>query len=364
MVVDLAKLGWAPPRSVSNREFFKDFTLAKLLALDENTRVVFLSEDTIAVYHTKQEGKNWLSAPRAMQSFFIRAKDGSLISTQRWPVGLRKSMDGMVDSEARLIPLYGGLFLVFANGTITLYGPKLDLLKQKKLEPAASSDSWSVQSTDNGKGIFVRHESLSKRLVTYSWLDSDTLEVEYQLPPYPWQYTYRGFPMQGAVRASGSAVFGGLGSGIQMIDRDQRVKTICGDPLCQETGALHVLSSRYMGWSGRSGIGMIDIEQGGLTWSKSAAPQYRHNVFEFSEMQSAMSGTKFAMWVVANRKASFDEVEIKPVTILVYDFARLEDSPAVIRMKSVRSDWDFALSPNGTKLALFDGATVQIYSLG
>jgi hypothetical protein len=362
VVVELAKFGWAPPPNVSNRAIFKDFTLAKLFAMDRNTRLVFLSEEVIAVYHTKEEGKDWRTVPRIMEAFFIRAKDGSLVSTQRWAGSVRKSMDEHVDSEARLIPLHDGRFLVFANGIITLYGPNLELLKQKQLEPLPSTDFWSAQSVADGREIFLRRESISKRLVTYSWLASDTLEAIYQLPSYPWQYTYRGFPMQDAVRASENAIFG-RGSGIQMIDRDQRVKTICEDPLCKESGALHVLSSRYIGWSGRTGIGIVDAERGGFSWAKLMQPQYRSQAFQFGEMRSAMSGTKFALWVTANKKVFFDEVEIKPITFLVYDLAKPNNHPAAIRMKGVRPDWDFSLSPNGTKLALFDGAKVQIYSL-
>ena len=41
--VELKKYGWIPPKSVSNKKFFKDFILAKLEALDENTRVPFIS---------------------------------------------------------------------------------------------------------------------------------------------------------------------------------------------------------------------------------------------------------------------------------------------------------------------------------
>src|ERR1700686_2869320 len=71
IVIDLARFGWTPPHFESNREFFKDFTLAKMFALDLNTRVIYLAEELVVAYHTKQEGKDWRTAPRRMEAFFI-----------------------------------------------------------------------------------------------------------------------------------------------------------------------------------------------------------------------------------------------------------------------------------------------------
>jgi hypothetical protein len=103
-VVDLRTLGWVPPPHVSDREFFKDMSLGKLEALDENTRILFLTEDVIVVYHTKQEGRDWRTSPRFLEAFFIQAKDGGLLSIETWPVSPRKAYDDRRDSEARLIP--------------------------------------------------------------------------------------------------------------------------------------------------------------------------------------------------------------------------------------------------------------------
>lgn len=96
IVVDLAQFGWAPPRDISNREFFKDFTLAKLFALDENTKVVFLDEEVVINYHTKQDGRDWRTTPRFIEAFFVSSKDGRLLATQRWPTGLRTSTTALI----------------------------------------------------------------------------------------------------------------------------------------------------------------------------------------------------------------------------------------------------------------------------
>jgi hypothetical protein len=360
VVVDLAKVGWTPPKYESNRAFFKDYSVAKLESVDINTRIFFLSEDVVVVYHTKQEGKDWSTSPRSLEAFFIQTKDGSLISAKTWPVSLRRSGNDLRDSEARILPLFDSHFLVFANGAMSLYAGNLEMQKQKKLEPASPADFWSAQSVGNGREIFLRHESISKRLVTYSWLAPDTLEADYQLPPYPWQYEYRGFPIQGTVLASESGVF----AGIRMIDRDQRVKTICDESLCRESESFRVLSSRYLGCAGKSGIGVIDIDRDRLIWSRPVQAPSDHGVFDFGEMRSDSSGTKLALWVIATKKRFFDGIEIKNSPILlVYDRSGPKGHPLAIPIKPVEGQWDYAISPSGKQLALFNGAKVQIYSL-
>jgi hypothetical protein len=356
VVVDLAKLGWTSPPAESNRAFFKDFALAKLFALDSKTRVFFLNEDLIVIYHTKQEGNDPRATSRFMEAFFIRTRDGSLVSKKKWSVSARKSLDDLLDSEARLIPLRNGRFLAVANGVMSLYNPDLEILKQKKLEP---TDFWAAQSVVEGNEIFLRRESTSGH-VTYSWLDSDTLEVKYEVPGYQSQ----DFSARQRVYAGENFVVAASRSGMRTIDRDGQVRTICEDVLCRENGFLRVLSPHYMGWSGRSGIGIIDIERGGLVWSKTTQLQHGREEFQFGEMRSAMSGTKFDVWVTANKNALFAGVQVKPVpTILVYDFANLKERPTVFGVNLVGVTWDTALSPSGRKLALIDGTKVQIFSL-
>lgn len=357
VVVELTKMGWASPRAESNRAFFKDITPDKLFALDNNTRVVFLSEDVIVVYHTKREGRDWRTASRSMETFFVRTKDGSLLSTRSWPVGLRKSQDDLIDSEARFVPIGNGNFGVLTSGVMKLYDSNVELLREKKLEPSGPNDFWSAQNVPDGKEIFLRHASTSSG-VEYLWLAADTLEVEHKVAGYQG----RDYSIGGAI-ATRDAVFERSRLGIRMIDRDQRSKVICDDPLCRETGSFQMLPSPSLGWSGMSGIGIVDIVRGGLVWSKCVQPQSRGDAFEFGRMRSAISGTKFAVWVSASRRAMFDEVEISSLTILVYDIANLKNRPSVLHVRATKSDWDFALSPNGTKLAFFNGANVKIFSL-
>jgi len=326
------------------------------MAVDYGTRVVFLDEDVMVVYYTRQEGKDLLTAPRFIEAFFIRASDGSLLTTRRWSTTLRKSNNDLFDSESRLIPLHDGRFLVFANGVMTTYGPNVELLIQKKLQP--STGMWSAQRVADGKGVFLRHQSTSGQ-VTYFWLASDTLEERYQTPGYKSPE----FGANEGLTAAGDSVLATSRSGIRAIDRDQKVRTICDDSLCRQDGLLQALSSPYVGWSTRNGIGIINAEQGGLVWSRTVPAPMHHENFQFGEIQSATSGTEFAVWATAIREARFDGIKVgSQPTILVYDAARLKEEPTAFRLKPRRPDWGLALSPSGGKLALFDGETVQVFT--
>jgi hypothetical protein len=79
--VELKKYGWTPAKSESDKKFFKDFSLTKLEAMDYNTRILFISNDELVVYHTKQAGQDYRTATRQVEAFFFRSQDGSLIQT-------------------------------------------------------------------------------------------------------------------------------------------------------------------------------------------------------------------------------------------------------------------------------------------
>ena len=354
IVIDLARFGWTPPHFESNRDFFKDFSLAKMFAVDGNTNVIYLAEELVVAYHSKQDGKDWRS-PRRMEVFFINTKDGSLLATKNWLTRPRTSIDERYDSEARIIALHDGHFLVFANGVLMLYNAKLELLKQQELRPYTQNDIWSMQAVPGGRAVFLQHASTSGQ-VTYLWLSSDTLEVQYQMSGC------RVDDSVGSVSAAQEAVFIRSRSGIRKCDRDQHLSTVSNILLDRGAGDIRMLSSQYLGVSADSGIGVIDVDHG-VVWVKATNRKYRRNYFMFGEMRPAMSGTRFAVWVAAYHKALFDDVEIKAdPTILVYDIANPK-SPISILFKPVSGEWDFSFSPKGEKLAIFSAGRVQSFSL-
>jgi len=69
------------------------------------------------------------------------------------------------------------------------------------------------------------------------------------------------------------------------------------------------------------------------------------------------------VWVTSSPKGSFDGVKIKnSPTLLVYDVVGLVRR-SVISIKEEYGQWDVAFSPDGAKLAVFDGVRLKIYGL-
>lgn len=353
--VALKKYGWIPPKSVSNKKFFKDFTLAKLEGLDQNTRVLFISNDELVVYHTKQEGENYRTATREVEAFFVNAQDGSLLQTKLWPVQMRKSEIDLRDSEARLVPLQGDRFLILANGTVMIYDHDLNLINQEILEPSSSTGPWSVQVVAGGAQVFLRHEP--GRAVTYEWRASDTLQLLRKTPGYRDPH----FHPQACVTAGENAVFTGGRSGIEMITPDQQMKIICDDPFCRGDGHLQVLASRYIVFAGRTGIGVIDQDHG-LVWSKTIGPELKPNDVQFADAFSSISSTRFGVWMTSYRKTLFDGVKVHQAPVLlIYDAT----NPKLLWSIPIKQygEFDIALSPDEKHVAIFSGASLRLYMI-
>jgi hypothetical protein len=360
--IELRNYGWTAPKPPSNSAFFKDFSLTKLEGLDENTRVLFVDDDVIVVYHTKQRGKDWRTASRQIEAFFISARDGSLLSRKEWPTAVRGSESDLQDSEGRLIPLSNGRFVVFANHAMMLYDSNRELVRQKTLESSASSDLWSAQPVAGGRKIFLRHQSSPKQQTTYYWLASDTLLPVSQMPGF------RGQNFSATATAGEDFVLmvlgfsdAGITTGIGKIELDGSAKVICSDQFCREGGSV-VVSSHCIAVSGRRGIGVVDPQQG-LIWSKRIPPVSNLNGFQFGHIRSAISGDRFAVWVTASPEVVYDSVKIhSSPTLLIYDCEGSRHPPTV-QIEPANGGFDFALSPDGRELAIFDGARIKLYEV-
>jgi hypothetical protein len=238
-----------------------------------------------------------------------------------------------------------------------IYDRNLNLINQEKLEPPSSTGPWSVQSVAGGTQIFLRHEPGLQ--VTYEWRASDTLQVLRKTPGY----RDRLFHPQAVVNAGENAVFTGGRSGIEMITPDQQMKIICDDPFCRDDGGLHVLSSRYIVFAGRRGIGVIDPDHG-LIWSKTIGRDRNLNrdPFQFGGIVSSISGTRFGFWMTSYRKTLFDGVKVhqSPV-LLIYD-ATNPKLPCSIPMK-LYGDFNIALSPDEKHVAIFNDANLTLYAI-
>lgn len=358
---ELKSYGWRAPKAESNKGFFRDFSIPKLEALDQNTKISFINDDIVVAYHTRQEGQDWHTASRHLEAFFINAKDGRLLSTKDWLIAVRGSGSDLRDSEGRLIPVNSGRFIVFANRTMKLYGADLELIKQQELKPSTPGDLWSAQSLPTGQTIFLRHQSSSEQRTEYFWLAPDTLI------PLSQMAGPRGPDFSVVATAGGDFVLGvfafsspGITTGLGKTSSDGSRKVICSDQLCREDHTLTMVSPRCVAISGRRGIGVVDTDLG-LLWSKQIPSQANPNDFQFGAIQAAMSANKFATWITAHNKTQFDGVPLNHTpTLVLYDG---ESGKVVftVPIKPGIGNFDFALSPTGGQVAIFDGARISLY---
>jgi hypothetical protein len=242
-----------------------------------------------------------------------------------------------------------------------VYGSNLELLGQKKLEPSTSGNLWSAQSVAGGDKIFLRHQSSSDQQTTYYWLSSDTLL------PLSQMAGFHGLNFSVATTAGDDFIltdleFAGISTGVGKVAPDGTKKIICSEQICREYGIDAMVSSRCLAVSGRRGISVLDPQKG-LLWSKLIPAASNPNDFQFGDIQYAISGNRFAVWVTAHRKTLFDSVEVHSLpTLFVYDCEGSKHLPS-LKIKSVNGDFDFALSPDGGELAVFDGARVKVYAV-
>ncbi len=356
--VELKTYGWKPAKTQPNRAFFKGGDLEKLEAIDDNTHLVFLSDSRIAVFHTKTEGVDWQTAPRELEAFFVNASDGTLAGKKQWSTILRGSESGLIDSESRLFPLTSGRFLAVASRTMLLYDENSKLLNQKRLEPSGSGDLWSVQVVDDGRKIFLRHQSAVKQQTSYQWLDGDALRPFAEMPGPS------GLNFSAVVRAGNNFILTALplpSRGITEVNLDGSTKLTCSEPICRDDHA-EAVSSKSVIISGRRGIGVVDLDRG-LLWSRENPVAPSLNEFQFGDISTASSADMFSVWITSTGKRKFDGVSVSQIpTIFVY---RVGTGKLVftIPLKAKSGHFDFALSPDGRSLAVFDGAAASVYSI-
>lgn len=355
--VDLRNYGWRGPITESNREFFRDFTIEKLASVDIRTKLLFASNDVLVAYHSKVDGRDWRTAKRSLEGFFLNVGDGSLLARRQWPSVLRK--DGSdAESEARMVALQNGKVLVISDGVLMLYSDHLQLIGEHKLVPFGSRDMWGVSRVAEGHEIFLRHERLGTRSISYQWVDADTFKPLVEMT---------GDLMWGrGMNAVADGVLDSSERGIFLRVPLSPERKVCDVPFCRVTGtgSETVILPQLVGLVRGNGIGVLDVAHG-LLWSDVVDPKNDYHGLEFGEIYPSLSGNRFAVWVTADRRYVFNSVTLQKApspNVLVFDTVKPQHVFATtIRAKT--SEWAFALSPDGTKLAIFDGVTIALYRI-
>ena len=355
--VSLTKYGFSPVKGVSNRVFFRDFSVAKLMAFDPGLKLVFISEGVLVAYSTLQKGSDWRTASRQLEAYFIRTSDGTLLAKKTWPSAIRKD-ESNADTESRIIALRHGRFLVDANGTLMLYDSGLSLIREEKLKPFGPTEIWGIQSVSEGREIFLRHETSlcpdrDRCAVKYEGRDAESfLRIDSAV----------GDVFQGrAVRGSGDGVFVGWSSNTNAVfEPNKTPRKLCDEWPCSQVIVdaslphnLAVISSFF------DGVGVVDLQRG-LLWFDGPSMGKAHNLL-FGAVETAIEGNRFAMWVSATKKGVFDSVMVRSSVLFVFD----GDNPKhVFAMPEHLGGGLFAISPSGRELATGEGESqLHLYNI-
>jgi hypothetical protein len=355
--VSLAKHGWTPQESESNRVFFRDMSIGKLMALDLGIKLVFVSSDVLVAYSTVKTGQNWRTASRRLQAYFIRVSDGSLIKVQQWTSTIRKD-PSIADTESRIIPLTDGRFLVQANGTVMLYGSGLSLIRELKLNPFGPTEMWGIQRIADGSEIFLRHETSicpgrDYCIPEYEWRDAEA----FQLLGKAVGNDSDGRDVRGA---EDGAFIKWTSPGYSIFRPNQPPRKICSDPLCNRIGIDDGGSSKYFLVSSEwDGIGVVD-RQRGLLWFAPPSPTNDPHNLSFGFIDTALSGRRFAFWVNAFKKGLFDSVLVRHMALFVFD---IDNPKHVFAMAEPSRGAVYALSPDGKQIAAFDDKGLHLYDV-
>ena len=173
--LDIQTLGFSPITQRDWQRMAKDIYATRNAGLlesqDPHVRINFISNEIVVISWTRGPNSEvrW-DEPLFLKAVFIEVKSGAVRFRQDWPMHKRRRMTSNADSEGRVLPVYGGRFIVHAYGELLLYST--DYRLSQKLELATPEGGYrSVTVLPGGKQLFLRHESLEG--ITYSWLNAD-----------------------------------------------------------------------------------------------------------------------------------------------------------------------------------------------
>lgn len=357
LTVSLTRYGFSPEKGVSNRIFFRDVSVAKLMAFDPGIKLVFISEDVMVAYSTLLNGSDWRTASRQLQAYFIRTSDGSLLAKKAWPSTIRKD-ESNADTESRIIALRDGRFLVEANGTLMFYGSDLTLIREKRLEPFGPMEMWGVQNVSDGREIFLRHETSKcpdrdRCPVQYEWRDA----ASFQLVDSAVGDVFQGRGVRGA---GGGVYIGWSLNSNTVFEPNKTPHKLCEDWRCSQMSVDAFLPRDLVVMSSSTeGVGVVDPRRGFL-WFQAPSIEEERN-FCFGQVETSLTGNRLAIWVSTSKKSVFDSVIVRSSVLFIFD---VNNPKHVFAIPEHPGGGLFALSPSGSELATAEGESqLHLYNV-
>lgn len=314
--------------------------------------IAFTDDDTVATWFLAQETttrtvlrkRSRTSYATRMHAVFLRASTGRVRAQQEWPTPSYPT--------PALLPTSSGRFLIRAGELMTLYSPDLKPIRELTLPRDPGSEWLGVQASVTGKQIFLYQISDRRKQRRLEILDADTLELldswtdeeigsfavgdnqvvqkKSSMSSPKEQILIRdlGKPWRSLYRSDENACLGRLA----FVTKATILVPVCG------------------------GMALMSTE-GSVLWRE----QFRDGEFHV-RTRSSQGGDRLAVAAIVE-KVGFDNPRVTRLRVAVYDVT----THAVVfnlELKPVpRQNFDFALSPTGSTLAVLADGLVKLFAL-
>jgi hypothetical protein len=334
--IELAKLGYQPP---SEKELDKD---PKLTFQDFRPRMVFVDSGKVALFFTRLSNvrDHADSFPAIMEVFYIDINSGELISHKTFPTRFGRGLNDSFDTVSRIIPTQEG-FLLHSGNTLFLYSSGLQEKQERQLD---ASSTWAVRVAPLGRTF-----QLVRR-------NGDDAEVEV-LNPHTLETisSTHTFPSIQSVSDDGSTVTK-LAHCLRLQLNNATPRDLCCHDSCSDGLPIFMKPTEILSVY-NTGFEVVSTH-GEVLWARETKAIKPNQLI--GDFKRTLIGNRFAITLLGLRNSTFDGIKNSKnrSAILVYD----QDKRVQIFNQSM-SFSEFALSPNGTTLAVLRGKTIYVSSL-
>jgi hypothetical protein len=336
----------------------------------------FTDNDTLvatSVVH-KSEGKPEVSSrsvkdstlPFRLRAVFLNASTGRIGTVKDWPTDSRM---------ARIIAVHNGKFVTLAGSELTLYQPNLNAIKSIAL-PQVGPVGWLPHRSPSGKSVLL--SSAERRKASWIWVETDTLEILSSWEDNPSGYLtisdqgiatstcWSGHEcLSLAVNANDSSACTSVGP---KCDSEIKIRGLSGNWKTIGSGEEH----QYLRFINNSMIFVPGKDTGrviGLEGKLLFEEPRIHRSWGCWEtgVLPAADGRRFVipscLW-----KGGVPSLDIggHPVLkqIFVYNVGSdIQSTAFEVKGPKVKDQMQFAISPDGSKLAILNNEFVEVFNL-
>lgn len=327
--------------------------------------ILFTDKNTLAVYFVRRTNAPTPPVRRSagpsgvylLKAMFLDSSKGTFRTELSWPTNpswFRSeqpcwSYSAPQYSRSSILAAHDGKFVVYAGRTLRLYSPDFKLLHERE------TDVRILDTTPGGHRVYLRDES--RPATTNEWIDVETFKEILS--------TTDNLPLT-LVSASEGALVGFGRASLWYLPVGEKPRELCPAELCRGMVPSAFLSKEKILVSATDGFKMLTAK-GDITgsWAFEKFPGKKEGV---RDLQVSLDRGRFAIMVDYRRSLRIKNLELRRGTNIVLFSAETDVPISALHVEPPRNngrylDYGFALSPDGSRLALLDGPQISIYQL-